>query len=68
MVLKRQNKLARAFHFNRISKELTPGVIFKFQCGLCNVSYYGECVRHLSVIFGEHIKMSPLTKKKVKLL
>ena len=63
MVFKSQNKLAKAFRFNRISKELTPGVIFKFQCGLCNVSYYGECVRHLSVIFGEHIKISP---KKVK--
>ena len=35
-------------------------------CGLCNESYYGECVRHLSVRIGEHAGISPLTKKKVK--
>ena len=42
---------------------LTSGVVYKFQCGLCNESYYGECVRHLAVKSGEHIGTSPLTKK-----
>ena len=41
-------------------------VVYKFQCGFCNESYYGECVRHLNVRIGEHIGISPLTKKKVK--
>ena len=27
---------------------------------------YGECVRHLNIRTGEHIGISPLTKKKVK--
>ena len=35
-------------------------------CGLCNVSYYGECVRHLVVRSGEHIGISPLTNKRVQ--
>ena len=66
-MFKRQNKLAKAFRFkNRITKELTSGVVYKFQCGLCNEPYYGECVRHLNVRTGEHIRISPLTKKKVK--
>ena len=66
-MFKIQNKLAEAFRFkDRIPKELTSGVVYKFQCGLCNESYYGECVRHLNVRIGEHIGISPLTKKKVK--
>ena len=33
------------FHFkDRISKDLTSGVVYKLQCGLYNESYYGECV------------------------
>ena len=67
-MFKRQNKLAKAFRFkDRITKELTSGVVYKFQCGLCIESYYGECVRHLNVRIGEQIGISPLTKKKVKL-
>ena len=68
IVFKRQNKLAKAFRFkDRITKELTSGVVYKFQCGLCIESYYGECVRHLNVRIGEQIGISSLTKKKVKL-
>ena len=59
-VFKSQNKLAKAFNFkDRIPKELTYGVIYKFQCGLCNESYYGKCVRYLNVRIGEHIGISP---------
>ena len=64
---KSQNKLAKTFHFkDRIPKELTSGVVYKFTCGLYDESYYGECVRHLNMRIGEHIGVSPLTKKKVK--
>ena len=45
---------------------LTSGVIYKFQCGLCSESCYGECMRHLDVRVGEHISISPLTRKQVK--
>ena len=61
IVFESQNKLANAFRFkDRIPKELTSGVIYKFQCGLWNKSYYGECVRHLDV------GISLLTTKNVK--
>ena len=67
IVFKSQNKLAKTFRFkDRIPKERTSGVVYKFQCGLCNESYYGECVRHLNVRIGEHIGISPLTRKEVK--
>ena len=51
---------------DNVPKELTSGVVYKFQCGLWNESCYGECVRHLNVRIGEHIGVSPLTRKKVK--
>ena len=38
-----------------LPKDLPPGVIYKFQSGLCNESYYSECVRHVNVRIGEHI-------------
>ena len=67
IVSKSQNKLANDFLFkDRIPKELISGVLYKLQCGLCNESYYGECVRHLNVRIGEHIGISPLTRKKIK--
>ena len=67
-MFKSQNKSAKASRFkDRLPKELTSGVVYKFQCGLCNEYYYGKCVRHLNTRIGEHIKISPLTKKKVKL-
>ena len=66
-MFKSQNKLAKAFRLkDRIPKDLTSGVAYKFQCGLCNEFCYGECVRHLNVRIGEHIGISPLTRNKVK--
>ena len=41
-------------------------VVYKFQCGKCNTSFYGETDRHLKVRSGEHIGISPLNFKKVK--
>ena len=45
---------------------LASGVVYKFHCGLCNDSYYGECVRHFAVRSGEHIDISHVTNKRVK--
>ena len=50
----------------KIAKELTTDVTYKFYCGICSKSYYGECVRHLNARIGDHIGISPLTKKNVK--
>ena len=67
IVFKNENKLSKAFCFkdciNKVSKS---DVVSKFQCGLCGEAYYGEYVRHPNVRIGENIRISPLTKKKVK--
>ena len=66
IVFKSQNKLAKAFRFKDcIPKELTSGVVYKFQCRFCNESYYCECVRHLNVRIGEHIRISQLIRRKL---
>ena len=67
VVIKSQNKLANAFCFKDcVPKELTSGVVYKFQCGIWNGSCYGECVIHLNVRIEDHIGISALTKKKAK--
>ena len=48
---------------DQIPKDLTSGAVYKFQCGLCNESYYSECVRHLDVRIGEHTGTSAFSKK-----
>ena len=54
-MFKNKTRLGNNFHFkDQISKDLTSGVVYKFQCRLCNESYYGECMRQLNVRIGEH--------------
>ena len=52
---------------NRTNKNtLTSGVVYKFHCGHCNESCYGECTRHSNVRIGEHTGISPFTRKHIK--
>ena len=38
------------FHFkDSVPQILTSNVNYKFHCGLCNLSYYRECNKHLAV-------------------
>ena len=54
IVFKSKTRLGNNFYFkDQIPKDLTSGVVYKFQCGLCNEFYYGECLRHLNVRTGE---------------
>ena len=67
VIFKSQKKLCNNFRFKDPAPQiLTSGVVYKFQCGLCNESYYGECVRHLAVRSGEHTGLPPLTNKRIK--
>ena len=67
IVFKCQTRLSNSFRYkDPIPKDLISGVVYKFQCGLCNESYYGESIRHLDIRSGEHIGVSPLTGKNVE--
>ena len=66
MVFKSQRKLSNFFHFkDRLPSNLVSGVVYKYTCGRCNSTYYGQTDRHL-VRSGEHTGISPLTFKKTK--
>ena len=67
LIFKSQNKLCNNFHFkDPVPQILTSGVVYKFNCGLCNESHYGECVKNLAVRSGEHIGISTLINKGVQ--
>ena len=66
VIFKSQNKLCKIFCFkDPVPQILTSDMVYKFQCGLCNESYYGECVRYLAVS-GEHIGILPLSNKRIQ--
>ena len=40
-----------SFHYkDPIPTDLISGAVYRFECDLCNESYYGESIRHLFVI------------------
>ena len=44
IVFQNKTRLGSNFHFkDQIPKDLASGVVYKFHCGLCSESYYGEC-------------------------
>ena len=67
IVFKSPRKLANFFRFkDHLPFDIVSGVVYKYTCGRCNSSHYGETDRHLKVRFREHIGISPLTFRKVK--
>ena len=56
----------KSLEMSRLPYDLVSCVVYKFQCGRCNASYYGETDRHFKLRSGEHIAISPLTFKYVK--
>ena len=59
--------LSSLFKFKEsIPKYLRLHLIYKFSCGCCNATYYGQTERHLFVRASEHLGITPLTQKRVK--
>ena len=67
IVFKSQRRLLNVFRFkDRLPRDIVSGVVYKYTCGRCNSTYYGETNRHLKVRSVEHIVISPSTFKKTK--
>ena len=67
IIFKSSKRLANFFRF----KDKTPlclrsNIVYKFTCGRCNATYYGETCRHFKVRVGEHSGISTLTNKRSK--
>ena len=57
-------KISNFFTFkDKIPSFLRSGIVYKFQCGSCNATYYGKTKRHLKVRMCEHLGISALTGK-----
>ena len=60
-------KISNFFTFKgKIPLVLCSSVVYKFQCGSCNTTYYGKTKRHFKVRKCEHLGISALTGKRVK--
>ena len=67
VTFKSTTRLSNFFLFkDKVSFNLRSNVVYKFLCGRCNTTYYGETCRHLNVRVSEHSGISPLTGKKSK--
>ena len=56
IVFKYQTRLSNSFcNKDPTPKDLISGVVYKFQCGLCNKSYYRESIRNLDIRPGDYI-------------
>ena len=51
---------------DHLPSDLVSGVVYKYTCGRCNSTYYGETDRHLKIRSGEHIGISLLAFEKIK--
>ena len=46
---------------------LLSGLVYQYKCGGCNATCYGKTKRHFKVRICEHLGISHLTEKKVKI-
>ena len=67
VIFKSTTRLSNFFCFkDKVPFNLCSNVVYKFSCGRCSATYYGETCRHLNVGVGEHSGISPLTRKNSK--
>ena len=60
-------KISNFFKFkDKIPSFLRSGIVYKFQCGSCNATYYGKTKHHFKVRMCEHLGISALSGKRVK--
>ena len=52
---------------DKLPKMLLSGLVYQYKCGGCNATYYGKTKRHFKVRICEHLGISHLTDKKVKI-
>ena len=60
-------KISNSFTFkDKIPSVLGCGIVYKFQCGSCDATYYSKTKHHFKVRMCEHFGISALTGKRVK--
>ena len=66
-VFQTKRKISNLFTFkDRIPSLLRSGIVYQFQCGGSNTTYYGKAKHHFKVRMCEQLGMSALTEKRIK--
>ena len=52
---------------DKLPKMLLSGLVYQYKCGGCNATHYGKTKRHFKLRICEHLGISYLTDKKVKI-
>ena len=69
IAFKCQIQISNSFIFkDRKLKNLICGVVYKFQCGLCNEFYHSKIPRYLDITSGKYTGVAPLIGKKLKII
>ena len=68
VIFKSTTRLSNFFRFkDKVPFNLRCNVVYKFSCGRCNATCYGETCRHLNVRIGELSGVLPFNRKKVEI-
>ena len=60
-------RLNTLFQFkDRLEKKIRSGIIYRYTCSNCKVTYYGKTFRHFYTKAAEHMGISNLTGKQLK--
>ena len=66
VIFESSKRLANFFRSKDKTLCLRSNIVYKFTCGRCNATYYGETCCHFKVRVGEHSGISPLMNKRSK--
>ena len=67
IIFRSKCRLNTLFHFkDSLEKKLRSGIIYRYRCSNCNVTYYGKTFRHFYTSAAEHMGISNLTEKRLK--
>ena len=67
-IFKSSNRLGNYFKFkDRFPRSLLSGVVYKYTCNRCNSVYIGKTKRYYEKHLEEHLHVSALTGKPVKM-
>ena len=67
IIFRSKCRLNTLFHFkDSLEKEIHSGIIYRYTCSNCKVTYYGKTFRHFYTRAAEHMGISKLTGKRLK--
>ena len=67
IIFRSKCRLNTLFHFkDSLEKKIRSGIIYRYRCSNCNVTYYGKTFRHFYTKAVEHMGISNLTGKRLK--